>query len=142
MARQSKKTQKDEESSDEELKQEKKKQEKSSEYNERDLDGLKVGHDLEALEEGSEQVLVLQDKNVLDDDEEDMLVNVNMLDSEKAAANIKERRAISNKTTLYDDEEESTLLPHYQRMLDGPQTKVLLKPYVTSLMILVVSVGR
>lgn len=51
-------------------------------YNERDLQGLKVDHDLSNFMEGKQVILTLKDKGVLDE-EDDTLVNVNLMDDER-----------------------------------------------------------
>lgn len=52
-------------------------------YTSKDLRGLKVEHSLESFAEEKSVILTLKDKDILDDEEGDALVNVNMLDNER-----------------------------------------------------------
>lgn len=61
------------------------KQDKTKRYSSKDLKGLKVQHDVGSFKEGQTVILTLQDRGVLDEgDEAETLVNVNMIDNEKA----------------------------------------------------------
>mgnify|MGYP000079269152 CR=1 FL=1 len=51
-------------------------------YTAEDLRGLKLQHGAEAFREGTEVVLTLKDRGVLDSDGEDELVNVNMAEAD------------------------------------------------------------
>ena len=72
------------------------KQKKKSEYTANQLKGLRVQHDEDFIKEGQEVILTLQDQYILKGigndmdvaDEEDVLVNVNVLDQERAAKNM------------------------------------------------------
>ncbi|KAK3093097.1 hypothetical protein FSP39_011036 [Pinctada imbricata] len=70
-------------------------------YSSRDLRGLRVEHDTERFKEGQTVILTLQDKGVLED-EGDTLVNVNMIDDERADKN-KELRKKKPDYNPYDD---------------------------------------
>lgn len=63
-------------------------------YTENELAGLKVEHSKEFIQEGQSIVLTLKDKNVLDENEGDVLVNVNVVDDEKAAKNIENKKKL------------------------------------------------
>lgn len=65
---------------------------KEKNYSSRDLRGLKVEHDMESFREGHTVILTLKDKGVLDEEEEETLVNVNMMDDERAEKNIELRK--------------------------------------------------
>ncbi|GBP62117.1 hypothetical protein EVAR_46086_1 [Eumeta japonica] len=75
-------------------------------YTDRDLHGLRVAHDLDILNEGHDVVLTLADKNVLEEDNEDILVNVNIVDNEKYKKNIQERKKAKLGYQAYEDEED------------------------------------
>uniref|UniRef100_A0A182TCL2 Uncharacterized protein n=1 Tax=Anopheles maculatus TaxID=74869 RepID=A0A182TCL2_9DIPT len=62
-------------------------------YRDRDLEGLRVEHDVEAFTEGRQVILTLKDANVLDEEAGDTLVNVNMIDDERYKRNIENRKA-------------------------------------------------
>uniref|UniRef100_UPI00358FE0C4 U4/U6.U5 tri-snRNP-associated protein 1 n=1 Tax=Myxine glutinosa TaxID=7769 RepID=UPI00358FE0C4 len=60
---------------------------KKEQYSSQHLGGLKVEHSMETFIEGERVILTLKDKGVLDE-EEDVLQNVNIVDSEKAEKNV------------------------------------------------------
>uniref|UniRef100_A0A146Z203 Spliceosome associated factor 1, recruiter of U4/U6.U5 tri-snRNP n=1 Tax=Fundulus heteroclitus TaxID=8078 RepID=A0A146Z203_FUNHE len=62
-------------------------QSKRDSYSSQDLKGLKVQHKVDSFAEGQTVVLTLQDKGVLEE-EEDVLVNVGIVDKEKAEKNV------------------------------------------------------
>ncbi|XP_025049039.1 U4/U6.U5 tri-snRNP-associated protein 1 [Alligator sinensis] len=66
-------------------------QRKKDSYSSRDLQGLTVEHTIESFQEGETLVLTLKDKGVLVE-EEDVLVNVNLVDKEKADKNVELRK--------------------------------------------------
>ncbi|GJJ08173.1 hypothetical protein Clacol_002381 [Clathrus columnatus] len=72
-------------------------------YSEKDLAGLKVRHDLDALDEGEEQILTLKDSRILDN-EEDELQNVELAEHERTKKNL-ELKTKKRDYTGYDDEE-------------------------------------
>ncbi|KAI9461625.1 SART-1 protein [Lactarius psammicola] len=97
------------------------------EYTEKDLEGLKVSHDLSKLEDGESHILTLKDSRILDN-EDDELQNVEMAEAEKT----KERNELKIKRrdyTGYDDEEfvdgreglRRTVLSKYDEFLEGPK---------------------
>ncbi|CAI9600195.1 unnamed protein product [Staurois parvus] len=63
-------------------------QTKLQNYSSTDLQGLTVEHNMDSFMEGQTVVLTLKDKGVLDEDDSDVLVNVNMVDREKADKNV------------------------------------------------------
>ncbi|OCF38162.1 U4/U6.U5 tri-snRNP-associated protein 1 [Kwoniella heveanensis BCC8398] len=73
-------------------------------YDERDLTGLKVGHDAEEFEEGQDVILTLKDSKVLGEDE-DELQNVNLADDAAVKAAKERKRKAAAAYTGYDDEE-------------------------------------
>lgn len=58
------------------------------EYTSKDLKGLKVEHSVDRFKDGQAIILTLQDKGVLDEEEGDTLINVNIVDDEKAEKNV------------------------------------------------------
>ncbi|KAN0120677.1 SART-1 family domain containing protein [Russula decolorans] len=97
------------------------------EYTEKDLEGLKVSHDLSQLEDGESHILTLKDSRILDN-EDDELQNVEMAEAE----NTKERNELKIKRrdyTGYDDDEfvegregmKRRILSKYDEFLEGPK---------------------
>lgn len=60
------------------------KKDKKKAYTSKDLRGIKVEHDVGSFKEGQTVILTLKDRGVLDEDEAETLVNLNMIDQEKA----------------------------------------------------------
>ncbi|XP_045485427.1 U4/U6.U5 tri-snRNP-associated protein 1 [Pieris rapae] len=81
-------------------------EERQNTYTDRHLRGLRVAHDIEQLPEERETILTLADKDVLAEDNEDVLVNVNVLDDERYKKNIEERRKAAAGYQAYDEESE------------------------------------
>ncbi|XP_041840167.1 U4/U6.U5 tri-snRNP-associated protein 1 [Melanotaenia boesemani] len=105
-------------------------QSKQDSYTSRDLKGLKVQHKVESFSEGSTVILTLQDKGVLEE-EEDVLVNVGLVDKEKAEKNVE----LKKKKPDYKpyEEEESvddmvtfkprSVLSKYDEEIEGEKKK-------------------
>ncbi|XP_068583289.1 U4/U6.U5 tri-snRNP-associated protein 1 [Cebidichthys violaceus] len=105
-------------------------QRKKDPYTSQDLKGLKVQHKVDSFNEGQTVILTLQDKGVLEE-EEDVLVNVGLVDKEKAEKNVE----LKKKKPDYKpyEEEESvddmvTLKPHtvlskYDEEIEGEKKK-------------------
>lgn len=95
-------------------------------YNDKNLKGLRVEHDVDSFAEERDVILTLKDKGVLDEDSEDVLVNVNMIDNEKYKKNLenKKKKIVYN---AYEEEEfdkygnpiEKSLLAQYDETIDG-----------------------
>lgn len=81
-------------------------EQRDASYTARQLTGLRVAHDINNISEDRELVLTLADKNVLDEDVEDVLVNVNIIDNEKYRKNIEDRKKAKTGYQAYDDEED------------------------------------
>ncbi|KFM77608.1 U4/U6.U5 tri-snRNP-associated protein 1, partial [Stegodyphus mimosarum] len=64
---------------------------KKKAYTSQDLKGLTIGHDADAFKEGHQVILTLKDKGVLEEDE-DVLENVNIVDSERYAKNVENKK--------------------------------------------------
>ncbi|XP_076463478.1 U4/U6.U5 tri-snRNP-associated protein 1-like [Babylonia areolata] len=65
---------------------------KKKNYSSHDLSGLRVEHNMEKFKEGSNVVLTLKDKGVLDEEDDDVLINVNIIDDEKAEKNVENKK--------------------------------------------------
>ncbi|KAL5634458.1 hypothetical protein ACGC1H_002497 [Rhizoctonia solani] len=96
-------------------------------YDEHDLEGIKVSHDMDKLNEGEDRILTLKDSRILDN-EEDELQNIDMAEDEKD----KKRNELKTKRrdyTGYDDDEfmpgqagmKRAVLSKYDEDIDGPK---------------------
>lgn len=100
-------------------------------YTERNLKGLRVEHDIDNFSEGKSVVLTLKDKDVLDEEEDDVLVNVNLVDDEKYKKNIENKKK-KNPYNAYDVEELDefgnpklkSLLYKYDEEIEGEKKKM------------------
>ncbi|GFS11714.1 U4/U6.U5 tri-snRNP-associated protein 1 [Elysia marginata] len=61
-------------------------------YRSQDLSGLRVEHAMDKFEEGRGVILTLKDKGILDEEQDDVLVNVNIEDDERAEKNIENKK--------------------------------------------------
>ena len=105
-------------------------QKKRDAYSSRDLKGLKVQHKIDSFGEGQTVILTLEDKGVLEE-KEDVLVNVNMIDKERADKNVEllkkkpdykpyeEDESIDDMATL----KAHTVLAKYDEEIDGEKKK-------------------
>lgn len=105
-------------------------QHKNNAYTSRELKGLKVQHKVDSFTEGQTVILTLEDKGVLDE-EEDVLVNVGLVDKEKAEKNVELRKKKPDYNP-YDDEESvddmvsfkrQAVLSKYDEEIDGEKKK-------------------
>ena len=64
-------------------------------YTPQDLSGLKIEHKEDHFKEGRDVVLTLKDSGVLDEEDGNVLINVNIVDEEKAARNVQLKKGIS-----------------------------------------------
>lgn len=79
-----------------EFSQERKPRPEKTAYTDNNLKGLRVEHDVSEFTEGKSVILTLKDQHVLDDDNEDTLINVNIVDSEKYRKNVDNRKLNPN----------------------------------------------
>lgn len=93
-----------------------------SSYNAQDLSGIKVAHDLSEFNEGSEVILTLKDRGILDEDEDeqaDELTNIQLEEKERLQKNLENKKKKPGYNP-YDDEEfllggaKKSLLPQYE----------------------------
>ncbi len=113
--------------------------EKKKNYNANHLKGLKVEHDQSYFKEGHDVILTLKDRSIikgsgtnidLDEDEEaDVLVNVNIMDDERALEN-NENKKKKPDYNPYDDEfdedgsfKQRSILEKYNEELNGTEKK-------------------
>lgn len=105
-------------------------QSKNNAYTSRELKGLKVQHKVDSFTEGQTVILTLEDKGVLDE-EEDVLVNVGLVDKEKAEKNVELRKKKPDYNP-YDDEESvddmvsfkpQSVLSKYDEEIEGEKKK-------------------
>uniref|UniRef100_A0A2K5SI80 Spliceosome associated factor 1, recruiter of U4/U6.U5 tri-snRNP n=1 Tax=Cebus imitator TaxID=2715852 RepID=A0A2K5SI80_CEBIM len=95
-------------------------------YSARDLQGLTVEHAIDSFREGETMILTLKDKGVLQE-EEDVLVNVNLVDKERAEKNVELRKKKPDYLPYVEDESVDDLAqqkPHsilskYDEELEG-----------------------
>ncbi|KAI8634096.1 SART-1 protein [Xylariaceae sp. FL1651] len=93
----------------------------AAQYTSKDLAGVKVRHEMDAFEDGDEQILTLADRDVLADDEEgDELENIQLREREK----LNEKLDLKKKKPVYDPHEinetgESHLLAQYDEEISG-----------------------
>ena len=94
------------------------------EYTEKDLEGLKVGHDFGDIEEGEGVILTIKDRDILDDDESgDELISTSLAEKER----LKEHLDNKIRKPKYDpyaeeydeDTGEKKILSKYDEDIDG-----------------------
>jgi U4/U6.U5 tri-snRNP-associated protein 1 len=93
-------------------------------YQENDLRGMTVSHSVDAIKEGRAVILTLKDKAILDDEDEerDILENVNIVDEEKAAKNVNNKKMGKTDYNPYEVEDDTgprNLLSKYNETIDG-----------------------
>ncbi|XP_034739495.1 U4/U6.U5 tri-snRNP-associated protein 1 [Etheostoma cragini] len=105
-------------------------QRKKEAYTSQDLKGLKVQHKVDSFNEGQTVILTLQDKGVLEE-EEDVLVNVGLVDKEKAEKNVElkkkkpdykpyeEERSVDDMVTF----KAHSVLSKYDEEIEGEKKK-------------------
>ncbi|KAM4603953.1 U4/U6.U5 tri-snRNP-associated protein 1 [Polymixia lowei] len=105
-------------------------QKKKDAYTSRDLKGLTVQHKMESFNEGETVILTLEDKGVLEE-KEDILVNVGLVDKEKAEKNV-ELKKKKPEYKPYEEEESvddmvtfksRSVLSKYDEEIDGEKKK-------------------
>ncbi|XP_030854744.1 U4/U6.U5 tri-snRNP-associated protein 1 [Strongylocentrotus purpuratus] len=102
---------------------------KEQAYSRRNLDGFKIEHSTKNFQEGQSVILTLKDMDGLQE-EEDVLVNVNMIDNERAKKNVELRKKRPDYKAYQEDDfdEEGTfhqkkLLGKYDEEIEGEQKK-------------------
>lgn len=104
---------------------------KKKQYTQNDLKGLAIGHKSDVFQEGHQVILTLRDKDVLDEEDEDVLENVNIVDDEKAAKNIENKTKRPDYKPFDDDEfdefnsmKKPSLLNKYDEEIEGPKVNM------------------
>uniref|UniRef100_A0A8C7N050 Spliceosome associated factor 1, recruiter of U4/U6.U5 tri-snRNP n=1 Tax=Oncorhynchus kisutch TaxID=8019 RepID=A0A8C7N050_ONCKI len=105
-------------------------QTKKAAYSSRDLKGLTVQHRMESFNEGETVILTLQDQGVLEE-EGDVLVNVGLVDKEKAEKNVELKKKKPDYKAYEEDEsvddmatfKPRTVLGKYDEEIDGEKKK-------------------
>nr|XP_056709430.1 U4/U6.U5 tri-snRNP-associated protein 1 [Euleptes europaea] len=106
-------------------------QNKKVSYSSRDLKGLTVEHTIDSFQEGETVVLTLKDKGVLEEEGGDVLVNVNIVDKEKAKKNVELRKKKPDYKP-YEEEESvddmviykhKNILSKYDEEIEGEKKK-------------------
>uniref|UniRef100_A0A672LFD6 Spliceosome associated factor 1, recruiter of U4/U6.U5 tri-snRNP n=1 Tax=Sinocyclocheilus grahami TaxID=75366 RepID=A0A672LFD6_SINGR len=96
----------------------------------RDLKGLKVQHKMDSFREGETVILTIEDKGVLEE-EEDVLVNVGLVDKEKAEKNVELKKKKPDYKP-YEEEESvddmvilkpKSVLSKYDEEIEGEKKK-------------------
>ncbi|XP_006860967.1 PREDICTED: U4/U6.U5 tri-snRNP-associated protein 1 [Chrysochloris asiatica] len=95
-------------------------------YSAQDLQGLTVEHAIDSFREGETLILTLKDKGVLQE-EEDVLVNVNLVDKERAQKNVELRKKKPDYLPYAEDEsvddlaqqKPRSILSKYDEELEG-----------------------
>ncbi|XP_043835755.1 U4/U6.U5 tri-snRNP-associated protein 1-like [Dromiciops gliroides] len=99
---------------------------RKEQYSARDLQGLTVEHTIDSFREGETVILTLKDKDVLQEGE-DVLVNVNLLDKERAEKNVELRKKKPDYRPYAEDEsvddmavwKPRSILAKYDEELEG-----------------------
>lgn len=105
-------------------------QSKSHAYTSQDLKGLKVQHKVDSFNEGQTVILTLQDKGVLEE-EEDVLVNVGLVDKEKAEKNVELKKKKPDYKPYKEEEsvddmvmlKSHSVLSKYDEEIEGEKKK-------------------
>jgi len=102
---------------------------KAKGYSSKELTGLTVEHAQEMFNEGQEMILTLKDKKILDEDgDEDVLVNVNLVDTENAKKNVdnKATKPVYKPYADFDEFgifQEKKILDKYDSEIDGEKKR-------------------
>lgn len=88
-------------------------------YDAAHLKGLKVSHAMSEFEEGGETILTLKDRNILEEEDEDVdeLTNVNIEDRERLKKNLEAKKQKPGYNPYDDDEfngSKPSILPQYE----------------------------
>ncbi|XP_050691964.1 U4/U6.U5 tri-snRNP-associated protein 1-like [Eriocheir sinensis] len=104
-------------------------EQKMKKYSRKNLYGLQVQHEMTRFEDGSSTILTLKDSCILDA-EEDALVNVNIVDDERAEKNLKRKREKPDEVEYEAPEVDAagniiqrTLLTKYDEEIEGEKRK-------------------
>lgn len=90
---------------------------KEPSYSARDLRGLTVQHKASDIKDGGDVILTLEDKDVLAEEDDDVLVNVNIKDSERARENLSNKKKRPG-YQAYDEIDDETGMLKVRSVLD------------------------
>ena len=100
-------------------------------YGAHSLAGLKVHHAESAFKEGKNVILTLQDQNILDENGEDVLVNVNLIDEERADENVQNKKNLPQYKAYdgpeldeFGNEKPKSILGKYDEEISGKNKKM------------------
>ena len=105
---------------------------KETGYDSKALKGLAVQHSFDRFKEGKDMILTLKDADILDEEAMDTLVNVNVVDDERAEKNVIDIKKAKQAYNKYDAEdvddvtgeiERKNILYKYDEEIDGVQKK-------------------
>ncbi|KAI3414210.1 hypothetical protein GPALN_011667 [Globodera pallida] len=91
--------------------------------------GFVVGHSIQQFSEGRETVLILQDKEILDEAEDEVLINPNMLENERHKLNVEKRKKKDNYQPYEEEVDEfgqirkQQMLAKYDESMDGEKER-------------------
>ncbi|KAF9165099.1 hypothetical protein DFQ26_000598 [Actinomortierella ambigua] len=105
-------------------------QEPQQSYDEGQLTGLRVGHDMSDFVEGEERILTLKDARILEENDEDgdELINIQMSEQKRLQTNLENKKKSKQPVyNAYDDDEftvgkKKNILSQYDEVL-GEETK-------------------
>ena len=99
--------------------------EEAIQYTGEDLQGVKVGHEIDDFEGEGEQILTLKDTTIEENEEEgDELENLELREQERLGEKLelKKKKPVYNPNDL-DDGEDQVLLKHYDEAIEGKKRK-------------------
>jgi U4/U6.U5 tri-snRNP-associated protein 1 len=104
------------------LEEERAAREEIAQYTEKDLAGVKVGHELDQFADGGEQILTLKDAVIGEESEEDELENIDLREKERLGKKLelKKRKPVYNPNDV-DESGEKKLLAQYDEAIDGEE---------------------
>lgn len=96
-----------------------------AEYTAKDLAGVKVGHTMDDLADGHDQILTLKDTDIGDEDEDDELENLDLRAKERLEKNLelKKKKPVYNPNDVDETGAKRSILAHYDEEIDGAKNK-------------------
>ncbi|XP_076314361.1 U4/U6.U5 tri-snRNP-associated protein 1-like isoform X2 [Tachypleus tridentatus] len=99
-------------------------------YTSKDLQGLTVGHGVDAFKEGRSVVMTLRDRDVLDEGE-DVLESINIVEEDKASRNVENKKKKPDYRPYEEPEfdefgivKKKSILSKYDEELEGPKKEL------------------
>ena len=81
-------------------------------YDARELDGIRVAHDINDIDGGDDVILTLQDTNVLEDDANDELINSTLLDRDRLKSKLDSKKRKSVYAGFEDEDNVDSATPN------------------------------